>query len=503
MFLDNNEKIVDSPAAVAETGTVIPQTPDAAFEFLSHAKAIGINPSSVDKTRLRWKVDFRLMPILCFIYFLQYLDKTLLNYAAVMGIRENLTSNQFSNLGTIFYVGYIVAEPITSYLMQKFPIGKYLGINVTLWGVVVACHAACHTYAPLMVIRVLLGVFEACVAPSLVLITGMWWTKPEQSRRTGLWYLQIGVAQIVGSGISYGFQHVNSTLLANWQILFLFMGCLTVVVGILTMYFLPDNPMSASFLTMEEKVHAIEHVRVNKTGVENKNFKWSQVRELLYKDTQTWLLLLIVILAMIDNGAVSNFSSIIIKTFGYSNEKTTIIQMPSGAVSIIATFFATYAVSYVGERALMVAIITLPSVLGAGLLLGLPDHYKVGKLFGVYLLNFCPAMLPIIYSWGAANTAGYTKRTMRNALTLMAFCIGNIIGPQMFKEQDSPKYNPAKIALIVTMSAVVVLSLALRQLVCWENNKRDKETKSTEEYLENSEFLDLTDIENSGFRYSY
>lgn len=36
-------------------------------------------------------------------------------------------------------------------------------------------------------------------------------------------------------------------------------------------------------------------------------------------------------------------------------------------------------------------------------------------------------MLPMIYSWNSANTAGYTKRTMRNALTLMAFCIGNVL----------------------------------------------------------------------------
>jgi MFS family permease len=107
--------------------------------------------------------------------------------------------------------------------MQKFPIGIYLGVNVTCWGLVVACHAACKSYASLMVIRVLLGVFEASVAPALILITGHWWTKPEQSRRTGLWYMQIGVAQIVGAGISYGFQHVHSTILESWQILFLFM----------------------------------------------------------------------------------------------------------------------------------------------------------------------------------------------------------------------------------------------------------------------------------------
>ncbi|KAK9336414.1 major facilitator superfamily domain-containing protein [Lipomyces starkeyi] len=489
------------PAPVA--GAVVATKPDMALQFLIDAKNDSVDISSVDERKLRWKIDLRLMPILCTIYFLQYLDKTLLNYAAVMGIRKNLTSSQYSNLGTIFYVGYIVSEPITSYLMQRFPLGKYLGINVALWGIVVACHAACNTYAPLMVIRVLLGVFEACVAPALVLITGMWWTKPEQSRRTGLWYMQIGVAQIVGSAISYGFQHVNSTKIANWQILFLFMGCFTIVIGLATIVLLPDNPMSARFLSRGEKVLSIEHVRKNQTGIENKNFKWSHVRELLFKDILTWPLFFITVLAMIDNGAVSNFSSIIISTFGYSNERTTIIQMPSGAVSIVATVFATYLVAAVGERALFVAIITVPSVIGAGLLLGLPAHVKVGKLFGVYLLNFCPAMLPIIYSWGAANTAGYTKRTMRNALTLVAFCIGNIIGPQMFKSNDAPKYDPAKIALIVTMSLVVVFAVGLRQLVLWENTKRDKEiAKIASENVENIEFLDMTDIENREFRYS-
>jgi len=109
--------------------------------------------------------------------------------------------------------------------MQKFPIGIYIGVNVTCWGVLVACHAAAKSYTALMIVRVLLGVFEASVAPSLILITGMWYTKPEQSRRTGLWYMQIGVAQIVGAGISYGFQHVHSAKFANWQILFLFMVC--------------------------------------------------------------------------------------------------------------------------------------------------------------------------------------------------------------------------------------------------------------------------------------
>lgn len=132
--------------------------------------------------------------------------------------------------------------------------------------------------------------------------------------------------------------------------------------------------MSAWFLTDEEKVAAIEHVRINQTGVENKTFKRYQVMELLFKDRETWPLFFVTLLAMIDNGAVSNFSSIIIATFGFSNKQTTLIQMPSGAVSIVAAFVATYLVGAYGHRSYMIAVVCLPSILGAGLLLGRLSH---------------------------------------------------------------------------------------------------------------------------------
>lgn len=50
-------------------------------------------------------------------------------------------------------------------------------------------------------------------------------------------------------------------------------GCVTVVVGILAFFLLPDSPMTAALLNDREKILAIEHVRVNQTGVENKKFK--------------------------------------------------------------------------------------------------------------------------------------------------------------------------------------------------------------------------------------
>lgn len=81
--------------------------------------------------------------------------------------------------------------------------------------------------------------------------------------------------------------------------------------------------MTAGFLNEQEKIQAVEHVRVNNTGLLNKEFKIYQVKELLFKDKETWPLFFIVLLAMIDNGAVSNFSSTVIKTFVSAIRSTT------------------------------------------------------------------------------------------------------------------------------------------------------------------------------------
>lgn len=455
-------------------------------------------------TKLKWKIDFMVMPFFITIYFLQFLDKTLINYAAIMGIKKHLKGSEFSNLGTIFYVSYLATEPVAAYIIQKVHVGKFLAINICCWGVVVACHAVTKTYASLMVIRVLLGIFEAPVPACLIIIGGKWWTKPEQSRRTFFWYMQVGVATIVGSLMSFGFQHVHSTTIESWQIMFIFMGIITFCVGVLAFIFLPEGPLNCKFLSDEEKDSVIQHIKENRTGFENKTYKFHQVKEMLL-EKETWIIFFIVIFSLTDSGSLSAFSSQIMATFGFSSEISALVQLPLGFVAIVSTYICCYIPSYVGERSLIMAAITLPSILGAALFIGLPDSYQVGKLFGVYLLNSNSALIAQVYSWNAANTAGYTKRNARNAMTLMAFCIGNLIGPQLFQSYDAPGYVPAKIVLLVFLSLAFILSVLLRFVIRKENKRRDKLTEGYAETEKNKDvlLLDLTDRENVNFRYEY
>lgn len=68
--------------------------------------------------------------------------------------------------------------------MQKLPTGKYLGAMVTLWGVAVTVTCAVSNFPGLVATRVLLGMFESAMAPALILITSMWYTRQEQPFRS-------------------------------------------------------------------------------------------------------------------------------------------------------------------------------------------------------------------------------------------------------------------------------------------------------------------------------
>lgn len=125
----------------------------------------------------------------------------------------------------------------------------------------------------------------------MILISSQWYSRQEQPLRFSIWYCGVGVGQIIGALTSFGFQFVsnNAVSIANWRIMFIVLGLCTVIVGVATYIFLPENPMTAKWLSKSEKVALLEHVAGNKTGVVNHQFKVSQVLE-VFTDPQVYLL---------------------------------------------------------------------------------------------------------------------------------------------------------------------------------------------------------------------
>ncbi|KAI9372632.1 allantoate permease [Aspergillus egyptiacus] len=471
---------------------------DAALDFLSSGETIVF--SEEEEKKLVRKIDWMIVPMMWAVYYLQYQDKILINYASIMGFLEDtgMRTNQFSNLALVFYVSYLFFEFPTGYLMQRLPTAKYLGANVTLWGLLTTLNCVAKNYPGLIVLRVLLGCFESAVAPSLILITSMWYKRNEQPKRIGFWYLGTGAGSIIGALASFGLLFYTGDEFRSWQAMFLIFGLITIAVGIIVFVFFPDNPMK-SRLSHHEKLLAIERLRENRTGIENKKFKWDQVIE-VFRDPQTYLITIIVTAMMVPNGAISSFSSLIIKNFGFTTKETQLLTIPGGVVSVISILACTYLAGRFDQRCY-----SLVGVLSVGLLGGCLMAFAEGqaaRLAGNYLTNCVGSALPLMYSVAGANVAGHTKKVTMNAITLMAFCLGNILGPLTFRTEDEPDYIPAKIAIVATVSVAIVFVLLLKAYYMWENQKREARCQGLE-HQENSEFLDLTDKQNLEFRYKH
>ena len=89
-----------------------------------------------------------------------------------------------------------------------------------------------------------------------------------------------------------------------------------------------------------------------------------------------------------------------------------------------------------------------------------------------------------------------------NATLLIAFCVGNIIGPLTFRDEDAPDYIPAKITIVVVCATAALFTVILQVYYIWENRRRDKLAR--EGYVQHKvdiEFSDSTDRQNLEFRY--
>lgn len=481
---------------------------DPAIAVAQDTKGLEPAGTSAQKTVYR-KVDACVTVLLCGCYFFQFIDKSLLNYAAVMGIQLYLRSglNQFSNLGTITYVGYLVAEPVYIWLFQRLPPAKLLGASIVCWGLVVVGNAFAKLYLALMAVRFFLGFFEVCVAPGCTLLTGMWYNPRQQLHRTCWWTCQAGVATIVGGLLSYAFQHVHSTRFESWQIFCLAMGILTVIWGVLLLWLMPDSPVAAKFLNPAEKAVVVENIRAQQTGTATREFKPHQVRELLYKDPLTWPMLLLTVALMIPTGAVLTFSATIIKNIGFSNQHAALMQVAVGGLTIVSIVASTYLCAYLNGRYRNLIFISLlvPALVGYVVLIASTN--KIGQLLAVYLINAGTCVIVLIFLWNLANTAGYTKRVWRTYITSAFFAAGCLIGPQLFRAADAPRYIPAKVLLLCITAACIPLVLFISYL-----SKRANDAKEAlpAEYVAqwlaerpHYQFMDLSDCENIMFRYSY
>ncbi|KAF4947677.1 hypothetical protein FGADI_10248 [Fusarium gaditjirri] len=395
-----------------------------------------------EERKLVRKIDLHLMPLMFILYLFQYLDKTSLGYTSIMGILEdaNLNGTQYSWVSSFFYVGFLVASPLSSILLVKFPVVKVVVFTVLIWAGIEMCMAAGNNFASLAALRILLGAFEAAIGPGFTIITSTWYKSSEHALRHGLWYSGASVAYILGGVLTYGISHIDSAI-KKWQLLFIIFGAATFVWGLIVWWLLPTNPQTAWFLNEDERKLAFARVQGAVHSAETGEWNHAQMRE-AFMDPRSWLFFLLSVFSTLPGGGMTAFGSIIVKDFGYSMFQTQLLSMSVGAFLL---FFVVVTVvismAFKNSRCLSIALLNIISLAGVLMVKLLPESNKTGRLGGLWLIGGHASTFPTILSLVSSNITGHTKKATVNGMLFVGFCVGYIIGPLTFIAREAPAYD--------------------------------------------------------------
>ena len=209
-----------------------------------------------DDAALFRKITWRLMPLLCACYVLNYLDRTNIGYAQLQ-MKDHLGfSDAVFGLGAgIFFVGYAVFEIPSNLMLAKIGVRATLLRIMGLWGLASAAMVFATTPVQFYVLRFLIGVFEAGFAPGVLFYLTLWFPSHRRAQATALFFMAFGAAPIVAGPIAgLTMTCLDGVLsLRGWQWLFLLEGLPSVLLGIAAFRHLSNSPAQAPWLSAAQK----------------------------------------------------------------------------------------------------------------------------------------------------------------------------------------------------------------------------------------------------------
>jgi ACS family tartrate transporter-like MFS transporter len=201
------------------------------------------------------KVYLRLLPIAVITYFLCYVDRINVGFAALtMRGDLGLSATDFGFAAGTFYWGYFLFEVPSNLIMEKVGARLWIARIMITWGLLSAATAFAtgpHSFA---VIRFLLGLAEAGFFPGLVLYFTYWFPHDHHARIVSGFIVGLPIAVAAGAPLSTAFLELNGVFgLHGWQYMYLLEAIPTVLMGFVVLLILADRPEEATFLTPAER----------------------------------------------------------------------------------------------------------------------------------------------------------------------------------------------------------------------------------------------------------
>jgi sugar phosphate permease len=202
----------------------------------------------------RTRIGWRLLPFLFLLYVANYLDRTNIGYAK-LGMKGDwgLTDSVFGTASGIFFIGYFVLQIPGALLVERWSARLLLAITLITWGALTTLTGFVRTPMELYGARFLLGAAEAGFFPGVIVYLTHWFIYRDRAKAVGLFMSAIPIAYIIGSPLAGYVLGIQWLGVPGWRWLFLLEGVPAILLGIATLFLLPDRPNQAQWLRAEER----------------------------------------------------------------------------------------------------------------------------------------------------------------------------------------------------------------------------------------------------------
>src|SRR6266480_6955955 len=201
------------------------------------------------------KVSARLIPFLILCYFVAYLDRVNVGFAALTMNRDlGLSASTYGFGAGIFFLAYFLFEVPSNLFLERVGARKWIARIMVSWGLISGATAFITGETSFYVVRVLLGIAEAGFFPGIIFFLTLWFPAVYRARIVGYFMAAIPLSTVIGapiSGLLLGLDGVMG--MKGWQWLFIIEGIPSVLLGIVTWFYLTDRPEKADWLTKEQK----------------------------------------------------------------------------------------------------------------------------------------------------------------------------------------------------------------------------------------------------------
>ncbi|MET8159548.1 MFS transporter [Sphaerisporangium sp. NPDC005289] len=208
------------------------------------------------ETRTVRKLVRRLIPLMIVLYFLNFLDRVNMSYAALdMNAELGLTASMFGLAAGVFFIGYVLFEVPSNIAMLKFGARVWIARIAVTWGLCSAALAFAQGPGSLYALRALLGVAEAGLYPGLLLYVALWFPARRRAQMLSMFLLGIPLSSVLGAPLSTAIMQYGDGLfgMSGWRLLFLAEGIPSVIVGVWAFFWLTSRPQEARWLADDER----------------------------------------------------------------------------------------------------------------------------------------------------------------------------------------------------------------------------------------------------------